>query len=193
MKKGLSILFALAFLLLMQTALRAESVKSLAAMDFLTGFGWGKLHAKEGGYRSIPLMVDFSFDLKPLLNKININPKPLFQFQIEPFVADIYSPENNFEMGTTLWCKFGILPETSKFQPYGKLGAGVDYMTLHSREQSTQFNFIEQGAVGMHYFFTKNTALTIEGRIRHLSNCGIKEPNHGINSYYATTGLTYKY
>ncbi|MCX5711434.1 MAG: acyloxyacyl hydrolase, partial [Candidatus Omnitrophica bacterium] len=156
MKKVIFVLFIFIFLLLTQNALRAEPAKSLAAVDFLTGFGWGKVHAQHGGLRSIPFMVDFSFDLKPLLNKVNINPKPLIQFQIEPILADIYSPKNNFEMGTTFWCKFGILPETSKFQPYAKLGAGIDYMTLHTREQSTQFNFVEQGAIGMHYFFTKN-------------------------------------
>jgi predicted porin len=67
------------------------------------------------------------------------------------------------------------------------------YMTNHTPEQSTQFNFISSGGFGAHYFFTKNTALTLEGRIRHLSNAGIKQPNHGINTYLALAGIAYKY
>jgi predicted porin len=108
-------------------------------------------------------------------------------------LTDIYNPDQNFEFGATFWFKFGILPQTSKIQPYGKIGLGLDYMTLHTREQATQFNFTDQGALGMHYFFTKNTALTLEGRFRHLSNCGIKKPNRGISSYFGTAGITYQY
>jgi predicted porin len=87
----------------------------------------------------------------------------------------------------------GLVPETWKFQPYFKLGAGLLYMTLHTREQSTQFNFTEQCALGIHYYFTKNTAFTLEGRWRHLSNSGIKHPNHGINTCFINTGVSYKF
>jgi hypothetical protein len=188
------LIVGLAFLLaLFQCAGAAETEGIFEGMDFLTGFGWGKLRVEHGGYRSISLMVDFNFSLKPLLKKFDINPGALMQLQVEPFLADIYDPDQNFETGATLWFKFGILPQTSKIQPYGKVGLGIDYMTLHTREQITQFNFTDQAALGLHYFFTKKTALTIEGRFRHLSNCGIKKPNRGINSYFGTTGLTYQF
>jgi hypothetical protein len=74
-----------------------------------------------------------------------------------------------------------------------KAGAGMVYMTQHTQEQATQFNFIEQGGIGMHYFFRKNTAFTIEGRLRHLSNSGTKHPNQGINTYLAVYGVTYRF
>ena len=166
--------------------------KCLEELDLLVGFGWGNLR-HQYAYRIIPLLADFSFNLKPFLQKFNFNPKTLVQFQIEPFMGPIYSPHTNLEMGNTFWFKLGLLPDTSKFQPYVKAGAGFDYMTLHTYEQSTQFNFIEQGAIGIHYFFTKNTAFTLEGRIRHLSNASIEEPNHGINTYYVVTGITYHF
>jgi predicted porin len=66
-------------------------------------------------------------------------------------------------------------------------------MTLHTREQSTQFNFASTGALGMHYFFKENTALTIEGRYRHVSNAGIDHPNSGINNTFAVAGITQKF
>ena len=166
--------------------------KSLQAIEILTGFGWGKLREK-GDYNLIPVNVLFDFNLKPLTKKIGLNPKSLVQFQLEPFISFVSQPDNNLETGLTFWLKIGMLPETSRFQPYAKLGAGLVYLTQHTREQSTQFNFTEQLALGLHYYLSKNTALTLEGRWRHLSNSSIKQPNSGINSYFVLTGISYKF
>jgi lipid A 3-O-deacylase len=65
------------------------------------------------------------------------------------------------------------------------------FTSLHTREQGTQFNFNEVAGVGMHYFFQKNIALTVEYRFRHISNCGIDSPNHGINQHFGVCGLSY--
>lgn len=166
--------------------------KYFAGVEYLSGFGWGKLHAQKS-YHLTPFLVDFDFNLKPLTKRLNFNPSQLLQFQIEPFISFVSSPDTNVETGTSFLLKAGILPQTWKFQPYIKAGVGMVYMTQHTREQSTQFNFIEQGGMGMHYFFQKNTAVTLEGRFRHLSNAGIKHPNHGINTYFAVAGISYRF
>lgn len=166
--------------------------KTLAGVEFMTGFGWSDLHG-QSGYNMVPLSVAFDFDLKGLTRKINFDPPQLLQFQVEPFAGAITSPRGNLETGLILWVKMGFFPETWKFQPYIKIGPGIDYMTLHTGEQGTQFNFITHGALGAHYYFTPNTAFIVEGRWRHLSNAGIKEPNHGFNSYFVLTGIAYKY
>ena len=170
-----------------------EKQKTLESVEFLVGFSSGELTQGQRSYMMAPISVAFDFNLKNLTKKIGFNPKQLLQFQIEPFLGFISSPKNNLEAGTIFWLKMGFVPDTWKFQPYGKLGAGLDYMTLHTNEQSTQFNFIELGALGIHYYFTENAAFTLEGRIRHLSNCGIDQPNHGINSYSLITGIAYKF
>lgn len=166
--------------------------KCLEGVEYLSGFGWGKLRTKDN-YNLYPFLVDFDFNLKPLTRKLNFNPKQLLQFQIEPFISFVSSPDANVETGTSFFLKMGILPETAKFQPYIKAGVGMVYMTQHTKEQSTQFNFIEQGGIGLHYFFQKNTAFTLEGRFRHLSNASIKHPNTGINTYFAVAGITYRF
>ncbi len=166
--------------------------KCLQGIEFLTGFGWGKLKGQTN-YNIIPFSVAFDFNLKDLAKKINFNPQQLLQFQIEPFIGFISRPQNDLETGTIFWLKMGFVPDTWKFQPYARIGAGLDYMTLHTHEQATQFNFTEQCALGLHYFFTANTAFTLEGRWRHLSNSGISEPNHGFNSYSLNTGIAYKF
>ena len=196
MKKNITLVLLSGFIFLfsgMSLAAQETQSKNLEAIEFLSGFGWGKLTWNQGNYNMVPLSVAFDFNLKNLTQKINFNPAQLLQLQIEPFLGYITSPKNNFETGMIFWLKMGLLPETSKFQPYGKLGVGLDYMTLHTREQSTQFNFTEQCSLGMHYYFTAHTAFTLEGRWRHLSNSGISEPNHGINSYPVNTGIAYKF
>ncbi len=166
--------------------------KCLEAVEFFTGFGWGKLRWKRN-YHLTPFMVDFDFNLKPLTQKLNFNPGQLLQFQIEPFISFVSSPDNNVETGTSFLLKVGLLPQTSKFQPFILAGPGMVYMTQHTREQSTQFNFIEQAGIGIHYFFRKNIALTLEGRFRHLSNSGIKHPNTGINTQFVIAGISYQF
>lgn len=170
----------------------AEGAKSLEAIEILAGFGWGKLRATDN-YNLYPITVGLDFNLKPLTQKINFNPKPLLQFQIAPYIATVSQPDTNVELGTSFFLKMGLLPQTSKFQPYLKAGLGLVYMTQHTREQATQFNFAEQGGIGMHYFFAKNWGLTIEGLYRHLSNAGIEHPNQGINTYFGSVGVTYNF
>jgi hypothetical protein len=166
--------------------------RCLKAVEMLTGFGRAKLHGK-GNYYLAPFIFDFDFDLVPTVEKWGLKLPGLFQFQLEPFISAVYRPDANVEIGNAFMLKLGVLPETFKFQPYIKAGVGMLYMTQHTREQSTQFNFLEQGAVGAHYFFSKKIALTMDCRFRHVSNASIKHPNHGINTLYYLLGATYEF
>ncbi|MCX5694972.1 MAG: acyloxyacyl hydrolase, partial [Candidatus Omnitrophica bacterium] len=164
--------------------------KRLKGIEVLTGFGSAKLRDK-GSYHPIPVLVDFDFDLKPLTKKIGINPPGLIEFNLEPFVAYSYQPDNNAEIGNNFLLKVGFFPETWKFQPYFRGGLGFVYLTQHTREQGSQFNFNEYAGLGAHYYFKKNIGLTIEYRYRHVSNAGIDKPNKGINTNYGLCGISY--
>lgn len=166
--------------------------RPFSGIEFLSGFGWGSMRDKEN-YKLYPIVCDFDFNLKPLIKKSNITPRQVLQFQIEPFISPISQPNPNFEFGTSFFFKTGLLPEDWKFQPYLKAGIGAIYMTLHTHEQATQFNFIEQAGAGIHYYFRKNIAVTAEYRLRHLSNARIKEPNKGIDTTFLLAGLTYQF
>lgn len=164
--------------------------KNLTAIEFLTGFGLAKLQ-EQGNYNVIPVMVDFDFDLKPWLEKKNINPRGLFQFIIEPFIAYVSQPRQNAEIGSNLLIKIGFLPGSAKLQPYFKAGVGLIYSTQHFREEGTQLNFNGLAGLGAHYFFKKNTALTLEYRFRHVSNADTKRPNTGIATNFVICGISY--
>lgn len=169
-----------------------SETKSFEGVELLTGYTWGKLQQK-GNYNMAPFMLDLDFNLKPFLRKLNINPSPLAQFQIEPFFCRVFQPERNTEAGLSFSLKFGLLPQASKFQPYIKAGPGIVYITQQTKEQGSQFNFIEFIGAGGHFFFQKNTALTLEYRFRHLSNNSIKKPNRGFETHFALLGICYKF
>lgn len=161
-------------------------------IEIFSGFAEGELEDK-GYYDLIPLIVDFDFNVKRLTRKIGFEPSILLQFQVEPFANFAYQPNRNLEVGSSFFLKTGILPDDFVFQPYVKAGIGGIYMTQHATEQATQFNFIESYAAGAHYFFNNNTAFSSEVRFRHLSNAGIRKPNHGINSYFILVGIARKF
>jgi hypothetical protein len=192
---------AFGFVLPAKTQAEGQKPRALQAIEFLSGYQWGellsrnwyKVHEKSRAYQLIPFLVDFDFNLKNLTRKINFQPQPLLQFQVEPFISYVFSPDDNIETGLSFFFKLGLLPETSRFQPYLKAGPGLLYMSQHTREQSTQFNFTETAGVGMHFFYTKNSAFSLEGRFRHLSNADIKKPNHGINTYSLLLGISYRF
>ncbi|MCU0651772.1 MAG: acyloxyacyl hydrolase [Candidatus Omnitrophica bacterium] len=178
---------------------KEEAKKSIfSSIDVLSGYAWSKLKAKSDmelkrDYDFYPVFVGLGFNLKNLTKRIGFNPPVTFEFQLEPYVAYVSSPDANVEFGNSFLLKLGLVPENWKLQLYAKAGVGVSYMTNHTWEQSTQFNFIESGGLGAKYFLTKNFALIAEGRMRHLSNAGVKQPNHGINTYFALAGVSYKY
>lgn len=70
--------------------------------------------------------------------------------------------------------------------PFIEGGEGVLYTSLSGLHLGGHFQFSSQAGGGFHLFFTKNDALTIGGRIRHISNAGIRSSNSGLNTYFVT-------
>jgi hypothetical protein len=177
------------FLIIVKPCQAGDKLGEFKGLEFLSGYGQAELSQNED-YRVVPLAVAFDFNIKPLTSKLGFNPAGLVEFQIEPFLNLIATPEGNLETGTAFLLKFGLFPETWKFQPYIKAGTGVIWMSQHTLEQSTQFNFISSAGAGLHYFLNKKNAFTLEYRFRHLSNAGIKHPNRGIDHHFCLLGLT---
>lgn len=75
--------------------------------------------------------------------------------------------------------------------PFLKGGLGALYMSQHTQEQSTQWNFLPQIGLGVNYALTDNISLTCEGRFRHLSNAGFVRPNHGVQVVQYLGGIAY--
>jgi hypothetical protein len=165
----------------------AQEGKFSEKIDVLTGFGSGRLSQK-GGYRLIPLFLDFNFAIK---KKDKSTFPPQLDFVLEPFFSYVYNPDNNMEIGSNFLFKVSFTSPEARFQPYLKGGVGVIYMSQPTLEQATSLNFDDTAAVGIHYFFKENRAFTLEYRFRHISNAAFKSPNAGINTHFALFSLSY--
>jgi len=74
--------------------------------------------------------------------------------------------------------------------PYFDWGAGFLHTTLATRapELSGNLQFIPQAGVGFQYFVRPRRAVVLEYRYLHMSNAGIREPNHGWNGSMLSVG-----
>lgn len=166
---------------------------ALDAIELMTGYfglGFKDLDETCSTYEGVPAYVSLDFDIKPALAKIGLKPKGRVDFILEPYAHTILKPDSNVEMGTDFLLKY-VFPLTDKVQPYIKGGEGLSYMTAHTKEQSTQFNFVSQIGAGVHVFLKEDLALNLEYRFRHLSNAGIDHPNNGINTDFVLAGVTF--
>ncbi len=139
---------------------------------------------------AVPMGFRFGFDLKPFTKKFGLDPKGLLELVYEPFLSVITEPDLNAEFGLPFFFKYAY-PITEKLYPFIEVGTGPYYMTLHTREQSTQFNFVNQGGAGLIYFLKDDLALNVGYRFRHVSNGSIKEPNNGIDANVFLAGVSY--
>jgi len=156
---------------------------------FISGYAQANLREKDD-YEFIPAMFRFGFDLKPALKCAN--EKAMVQFAAEPFLNSVYSPNSNIEAGANFMLRLGYLL-VKRIGAYVEAGAGVIYMTQHTREQSTQFNFTPQAGGGLYFYLNeeRSIALNVGYRCRHLSNASIKQPNRGINANMVLVGLSW--
>jgi len=161
----------------------------LQEFGVFTGYMQGELEGQKD-FNAVPIGLRFGFDLKPFTKKFGFEPKGMLELIYEPFMSVITEPDSNMEMGFPFFFRYSY-PLTSKLYPFVEVGTGAYYMTLHTYEQSTQFNFVSQGGAGISYFFKENVAINIEYRKRHVSNASIKEPNGGLEADVYLLGMSY--
>lgn len=144
---------------------------------------------EQGDYEVLPIIYRFGFDLRPFLKDKSRN---LIELLIEPFTGPVISPNNNAELGCNLLLKFA--PNIKeRFFPYIEGGVGAVYLTQHTREQGSQFNFSETVGIGITCLVKKNLALNVGYRYRHISNASIKRPNSGIDARSVIAGISLFY
>lgn len=162
----------------------------LREIGLLTGYGSAPLRYKASEYEVIPILLQFGFDINPLVRKLHIESKGTFEGMIEPLMNIVINPDTNAEVGFSLLLKYSQ-NITSRIAPYIEGGVGMIYTTQHTHEQGTQYNFIPQAGVGLQWLLTKHWALTGGYRFRHLSNAAISDSNQGIDHHFGLMGVSY--
>jgi lipid A 3-O-deacylase PagL len=74
--------------------------------------------------------------------------------------------------------------------PFLDGGEGIVLTTLDRLDIGGPFEFSSQAGGGLYYFFSPETAVAFDFRIRHISNAGIKDQNSGLNTYFFTVSLS---
>jgi hypothetical protein len=175
--------------LVLFTFLVPVRVYSLDGIEIFTGYLRADTREEDDDYQGIPLFFSLDFKTEPILKKIGITPWGKLDFIVEPFINTIIEPHRNIEVGSNFLVKY-VFP-LKVIQPYFKWGLGVLYMSQHTREQSTQYNFLPQVGGGIHIFINAKTALSFEYRFRHLSNANFRRPNKGIDANLILGGISF--
>jgi hypothetical protein len=80
-----------------------------------------------------------------------------------------------------------------RMRPYLEFAGGPFWTDLGGQipEESTQFNFIVTGGVGIAWFITPQTSFNVGYRFHHISNAGTHYPNLGLNSSLPYGGFSF--
>jgi hypothetical protein len=74
--------------------------------------------------------------------------------------------------------------------PFIELGEGALWTTVRYLSLGGKFQFASHAGFGVHAFLASDVAVTLGYRFRHISNAGLDEPNHGLNTHFFILGLT---
>ena len=115
-------------------------------------------------------------------------PASRFAIVTEGILGNAVHPGGHL-LGTSLLFRLDGRP-THRAVPYFDWGAGFLHTTLATRapELSGNLQFIPQAGVGIQYFVRPRHAMVLEYRYLHMSNAGIREPNHGWNGSMLSVG-----
>ena len=79
------------------------------------------------------------------------------------------------------------------WRPFLEGGIGPSYNTMDIGELGTGFNFLSYGGLGLRLGLAPRTGLELGYRLRHLSNAGLDERNHGVTSHQCQVGLSWEF
>jgi opacity protein-like surface antigen len=161
--------------------------KWIREVGFDIGYGLGPVQHSQ--YEFVTILPHVGIDLGEALALAGARPAGVFELIVEPLGNVVRRPRLDFEEGLDLLFKYG--GRLGRFMPFIEAGAGVVWMNNLVPEQSDGASFLPQVGAGFHFFLTPNWALTASYRFRHLSNCGLTRPNHGVNSDLALLGATF--
>jgi hypothetical protein len=113
-----------------------------------------------------------------------------FDLSFEPQLLVNFDPDGGRAAGAALWLQYQ-LHSADRIVPFVGGGAGMLGLDFDGRHQDDGFNFILQAGGGVHLFASERLALTFDTRWHHISNAGLRDSNHGIDSGMVLLGPTW--
>jgi lipid A 3-O-deacylase len=153
---------------------------------FITGIGTGNIH--EGHYEPVLLIWHIGMDLKRYLPSLKEH-KGTLTFYLEPQVNPVLNPETEIEFGVGAGFQY-MYPVLDRLSPYVLISTGPHYISVKTNDQASGFAFANYFGAGLYLYLTKNAALNIGYRYRHVSNANTKKPNSGIDTHLGVIGFS---
>jgi lipid A 3-O-deacylase len=158
----------------------------ISELGLISGYGKGSVY--EGSYQVIPFILHIGIDAKIFFSNL-VGHKGTLAFIIEPQLNRVMEPEKDIEFGIGVGVQY-FYPLTERFSPYIVGVAGPHYINLATETQARGFIFSCTVGTGSYFFLTKDIALNIGYRLRHMSNAYTRSPNYGIDNNFAIAGLS---
>jgi hypothetical protein len=155
-------------------------------MGVVTGYGSGNI--PEGRYQPILLIGHFGVDLKRYISGLRNHPGTISAF-IEPQVNPVFDPSTNFEAGIGIGLQYSY-PVYEPLSLYILGSTGPHYVSVVTQKQANGFLFSNVFGVGIYYSLSKDSALHVGYRFRHMSNADLAEPNGGIDTHMGVVGYS---
>jgi opacity protein-like surface antigen len=114
-----------------------------------------------------------------------------FELVPEGFGAWIFGGEGHYISGGTLWLRYNIVPENSRWIPYFQAGGGFTLTDANRFLVGENFNFNVDGSLGLRYLIASHWTVNLEYRYQHISNADLSSRNVGINSQGPVLGVSY--
>jgi hypothetical protein len=155
-------------------------------MGFITGFGSGNI--PEGTYQPILLIGHFGVDMKRYFQGLKDHRGTVSVF-LEPQFNPVFSPQTDFELGIGVGIQY-MYPVMDKLSIYVLGSVGPHYISVVTIQQANGFIFADTVGAGFYYYLTKDSAINVGYRLRHISNANCSSPNFGINTNFGVLGYS---
>lgn len=155
-------------------------------MGFIAGFGSGSL--PEGNYQPVFVIGHFGVDLKRYLPGLKNHSGTLSVF-LEPQINPVVNPQTDFEFGIGIGLQY-MHPIIGNLSVYVLGSVGPHYISVVTSKQANGFIFADTIGGGFYYYLTKDSAINVGYRLRHMSNANLADPNGGIDTNSGVIGYS---
>ena len=172
-------------------SLNAYAEDNTHQLDVSVGYGhghFGSVFSSHKSYNPVMFMLHYAIAANKTAHFLANVPKR-WMFYLEPGYSFINNKRSEKEIGLGAGVQY-MFDISKKVKGYFFLGSGLIYITYKSDYQKEGLNFQDNIGSGLLFFISKNKALNAGVRFRHVSNGGIKQPNHGINDFIGTVGVS---
>ncbi|MGZ3577436.1 MAG: acyloxyacyl hydrolase, partial [Syntrophales bacterium] len=135
-------------------------------MGFIASFGNGSI--PEGSYQPIFLIGHFGVDLKRYFSGLKNHSGTLSVF-LEPQINPVVNPQTDFELGVGIGLQY-LYPIMGKLSVYALGSVGPHYISVVTTKQANGFIFADTIGAGFYYYLTRDSAINVGYRLRHMSN-----------------------